>query len=300
MLKKLVFIVLGNLCFAGGFEFLGYGARAVSLGYTYIAIATEPYAIFYNPGGLAQIKSLAFSSSYSKLYPFIADDNLYSVSLAGALSAFSIFNVGVGGYFLNSRNWNESQLLFGLARKFWFINLGIDVRFLRWSSSAPPGESPYSYFGVTFDGGLIINWKNFYGTSDLKIGFSARNINTPSIAKNGSKYANLPLELGFGVVYVSNAFNYIVGIGGVAVERELRLSVGMEIQILSRTVLDKKVSLFINGSLSGIVSNYRQSSLNAGFGINYGNLRIDYAYVYQIEIPDAGGNHKITIGYSFK
>jgi len=66
-MKKIAFltvvIVFGfNFGFAGAFKDLGNGARAVSLGLSYVAIANNPYAMFYNPAGMTQIKKIWFSN----------------------------------------------------------------------------------------------------------------------------------------------------------------------------------------------------------------------------------------------
>ncbi|MCS7228814.1 MAG: hypothetical protein RMJ81_00610 [Candidatus Kryptonium sp.] len=297
-----VFVILHlNFACSGAFKDLGNGARAVALGLTYVAIADNPYAMFYNPSGIGQIKRLSFASSYSRLYPFVQGENLYYLTFSGVLPVFSLFDFGVGVSYFKTGMWNENQFVFSIAREFKYIkglSLGGNLKILRWSAVAPIGESGYSYFGFTFDAGAIFVWRDFINGSDFRFGLTARNITQPSIAVNKSRDAKLPLEIAGGVVYVSRTYNYQIGLGALRSGDELKVDVGFEIQAISAEFLRSNFEFVIRASGGTIINGGKQSSLNPGFGIRYWKFRIDYVYVHQFEISDAGGSHKFSIEFN--
>ncbi len=297
----MLFLIAFNLSFAGAFKDLGNGARAISLGLSYTAISNNAYGVFYNPAGIGQLKSLSFGSTYSKLYPFVEDENLYYLAFGAVLPVFSVFDFGAGVTFFKTGMWSENQLVFSIAREFKYIkglSLGGSVKFLRWSSVAPVGESAYSYFNFTFDAGAIFVWKNFINGSDLRFGVSARNITQPSIAVNKSKDAKLPLEISGGIVYVSNSFNYLFGVGVLKSDDDFKADIAFEIQAFSEKFLNSDFEFVLRGSAGTSLNGNKQNSVNPGFGLRYWKFKIDYVYVYQFEIPEAGGSHKFSIEFN--
>ncbi len=306
-MKKIVLLIIlvvveFNIAFAGAFKDLGNGARAISLGSSYVAVSDNPYAIFYNPAGIGQVKRLNLATTYSRLYPFVQDENLYYLTFAGVLPIFSIFDFGFGISYFKTGMWSENQFIFSMAREFRFIrglSIGGNLRFLRWSAIAPVGESGYSYFNFTFDAGAIFVWKDFVNGSNLRFGLAVKNLTQPSIAVNKSPDAKLPLEISGGVVYESNLYNYLVGLGASKSDNGLKIDVGVEILAFSSEFLKTNFEFVLRGSGGVIVEGGKQSSLNPGFGVKYWKFKIDYVYVYQFEIPDAGGSHKFSIEFNF-
>ncbi len=295
------FLVVFDFGFAGAFKDLGNGARAFSLGLSYVAISNNAYGIFYNPAGIGQLKNLSFASTYSRLYPFVEDENLYYLTLGAVLPVFSIFDFGAGVTFFKTGMWSENQLIFSVAREFKYIkglSLGGSVKFLRWSSVAPVGESAYSYFNFTFDAGAIFVWRNFINGADLRFGISARNITQPSVAVNKSKDAKLPLEIASGIVYVSNSFNYLFGIGVLKSDEDFKVDLGFEISAFSEKFLNNEFEFVLRGSAGTSLNGIKQNNINPGFGLRYWKFKIDYVYIYQFEIPDAGGSHKFSIEFN--
>lgn len=305
MRKFILSIVLISLHFdfaiSGAFKDLGNGARAVSFGLAYVAVADNPYGMFYNPAGIGQIRKFSFASTYSRLYPFVQDENLYYVTLAGVLPIFSIFDFGAGVSYFKTGMWSENQLIFSVAREFKYIkglSIGGNFKLLRWSAVAPVGESAYSYFGFTFDAGAIFVWNDFVNGSDLRFGLTARNITQPSIALNKSSDAKLPLEIAGGIVYESRTYNYQIGLGVLKSNYDLKIDAGFEIKAFSSEFLKSDFEFVIRASGGAIVDGGKQASLNPGFGIKYWKFRIDYVYVHQFEIPDAGGSHKFSFEFN--
>jgi long-chain fatty acid transport protein len=61
-MKKLLTIALlvftHTLLNAGGFQVNEHGSRAMGMGGAFIAVASDPSAIYFNPAGLSQLKGL--------------------------------------------------------------------------------------------------------------------------------------------------------------------------------------------------------------------------------------------------
>ncbi len=304
-MRRFIYVVfLGilslNFSFSGAFKDLGQGARAVSLGLSYIAVADNPYAVFYNPAGIAQLRGFSFASTYSKLYPFVEGENLQYATLSSVIPLFSFFDFGAGVTYFKAGLWSENQFVLSFSgRIFKALHFGGNVKFLRWSASPPPGESGYSYFGFTFDAGMILNLNDFIKGSDIKFGFSVKNITQPSISVNKSDDAKLPIEITGAAVYVSKNYNYLVGFGFSRSGNDFRVEAGLEILTFASDFLGKKFELLLRSSGGFNVKGASQGSLNPGIGLRYWKLRIDYAYVYQFEIPDAGASHKFSVEFNF-
>ena len=56
-LSALILFLLPNLARAGELKWTHYGIRPLAMGNAYVAVADDYNALFYNPAGLARIKS---------------------------------------------------------------------------------------------------------------------------------------------------------------------------------------------------------------------------------------------------
>jgi long-subunit fatty acid transport protein len=109
ILPAVLIAVLG-LCLPAGAQFakvgtvglkfldIGVGGRALAMGEAYVAVANDASAIFWNPAGIANVKSGDFFAGYTN-WP--ADINLYSAAFVKKTSighlggSFTILNTGV-------------------------------------------------------------------------------------------------------------------------------------------------------------------------------------------------------------
>lgn len=287
---------------AGGFDDLGNSARVVSMGGANIAVADAPYSIFYNPAGIYNIKNLSLSSTYSNLYPGITDDNLNYFSLSAVVPLEVIGEFGIGGTFLNSELWKENTFIFSYARQLYGdIALGGSLKLLRWSAEAAPGETALSYFGFTFDIGAHYTFSNLISNSDLRVGLAIQNLTQPSISNNGSPDAKLPISMGLGLAFISKEYNYVVALDILRYDETTRINTGAEFLGLRQEVFGLNTAFLIRGGYNGIVGSdvFTQRGVNAGFGLNVDDLKIDYAYVFPLVLQNVGGSHKISLNYNF-
>jgi hypothetical protein len=285
----------------GGFSVVGYNARAIAMGGAFLTQSGYPYSLFYNPASIADIKTLSLSSTYMRLFPNVDDDKLNYYTLSGALPLQPIGVLGIGATMFTTNFWNEN-ILYGTYSRDLLSNLSVggSLKLLRWSATAAPGESALSYFGFSIDAGAKYTLQDFITGNDLIFGTAVKNINQPSIAKNGSADAKLPLSLDFGIGYVSNVFNYMLAISLQKEGDDTKLHLGGEIQASKGKVygLDFKL-LFRAGGESITSPGTRQGQMNGGIGISLDKFTLDYAYVYHFEMINIDGNHVISLSYSF-
>lgn len=287
---------------AGGFGDLGNSARVASMGGSHIAVGNAPYSLFYNPAGIYSIKDLYLSTTYSSLFPGIVDDNLNYLALSGVVPFDFVGTFGVGGTFLNSELWKEYTINVTYARElFGNFAVGGTFKLLGWSAEAAPGESPLSYTGYTADIGAFYTFRTITPSSDLSLGVVAHNITQPSISKSGSSDANLPIQLGLGIAYNSDLYDYIISADVYKEEDQISIKSGAEFSVFSRALLNLNTNLLIRMGYNRIVKSdfAEQSGLNGGFGLNIEKLEIDYAYQLPIELSNVGGSHKISLSYKF-
>lgn len=304
MKKYLILIILFTTVnlYSGGFKDLGFNARVVSLGGAYIAANQGSYGLFYNPSSIYNIDFITASTTYSNLYPGIQDDNLNYFTLSTVAPIWIFGNLGLAGTFLNTNLWQENSFYITYARE--VINnfaVGGNMKFMRWSASAAPGESALSYFGFTFDVGAHYTMENLIPNSSVSFGLVIQNLTQPSIASNGSSDANLPMNIGVGVSYYSREYNYLLLVDAIKEDKDLKLRTGAEFLGMRQQVLGINTEFYIRLGFDGIVSetNSNQKGLNGGFGIKVDRLDIDYAYVFPLELKNVGGSHKISLNYNF-
>jgi hypothetical protein len=302
-LSKVLFLFFISINLnAGGFEDLGNSARVFSMGGAYTAVADAPYTLFYNPAGIFNIDNLAVSTTYSNLYPGIQDDNLNYFSLSAAMPVGIIGSFGLGGTFLNTNFWKENTFIASYAREIYgsFI-VGGSVKVLRWSAEPAPGESGLSYLGFTFDAGIHYTIKDIMQDSELRLGAAIHNITEPSIASNGSPDAKLPMVINAGAAYISKAYNYMIAVDVLKENDNLILRAGAEFVGIRQQLIGLSTGFLVRVGYNGIVNetDYKQSGLNGGFGLEVERLAIDYAYVFPLELKNVGGSHKISLSYNF-
>jgi hypothetical protein len=298
---SLIFITsISNLYAGGGFSVVGYNARAIGLGGTFLTQSGVPYSLFYNPASISDIKSLSLSSTYIKLFPNVDEDNLNYYTLSAAIPLSPIGVLGIGATMFTTNFWNEN-ILYGTYSRDIFSNFSVggSVKILRWSATAAPGESALSYFGITADAGARYTMQDFIPGNDLIFGAAVKNINQPSIAKNSSTDAQLPMSLEFGIGYNSNIYNYGLMLALQKEGEETKIHVGGEIQAAKAKIYDLDFKLLFRAGGESITSVGRQGQMNAGIGITVDKFTLDYAYVYHFEMINMDGNHVLSLSYSF-
>ncbi len=69
-------LLLSSKAFAGNVDTYGIGAKATSLGGAYAAWADDPFALYYNPAGLAQIDKPEVTLGFENVKPFLTVNSM--------------------------------------------------------------------------------------------------------------------------------------------------------------------------------------------------------------------------------
>ncbi|MEK6755191.1 MAG: hypothetical protein AABZ02_03460 [Bacteroidota bacterium] len=291
---------------AGGFSKLPVSARAVTLGGSLVSFSDDPNVIFYNPAGIASLKTLSLSTSYTQLFTGISDDRLSYISGSAVANLGLVGNLGVGIRSFSSNYWKENEIVGSYAQGlFDLFFVGGSVKMLQWSAPAPSGrlavpEDGYSNVTFSFDAGAQAQLKNIIPDNDIRFGIFLGDINQPSIAKNGAAEGKLNLKLSTGVAYISRVYNYAVTAHYTVAGTMKRLGLGMEILALQTSIFEQPVALMLRaGGGGGLQASAKQGDLNGGLGFTVAGLTFDYAFAYQTELLYISGTHHLTLRYSF-
>ena len=243
------------------------GARSLGMGATYVALANTADAVFLNVGGLGQIAGTEISLFYQK--PFgISELNLGSVAVSLPMLrrrlAFGFLTFGNDAYREQSLALCYSH---HYQRKLYY---GIGVRYhtLQIDNYGSTGT-----FGL--DAGFVATL-----SEDIRLGFSAKNINRPTIGKNGE---HLPQTFTSGI--------------SVQVAKPLLLNfeIFKDVRFSPEARLGCEFKPFENLALRTGVGNH-PNRFSAGVGITVKRITVDYAFFTH---NDLGLTHQSSLSFSF-
>ncbi len=197
-------------------------ARANGMGQTYVAIADDGTAIWWNPAGLAFVNKVV-DLMHSQLVPELASDVFYEYFG----SAFKVEGLGtVGGsliflsygdweardpnnnYLGQYSSWEVAPTLSGAVRVFEDIGIGMNLKFIYIDlapAAATVEKQPGRGHSVAFDVGGLWRIPDFrvlgYKVSRLNLGLAITNLGPPISFVNVDQAASLPRNLRAGFAY---------------------------------------------------------------------------------------------------
>lgn len=267
------------------FSDLSPSARVMAMGGSFVALADDGFAIYYNPAGLYQVTDYQFHSSYQR--PFGLSFLSHSwVDLAVPMGdygtlGFSFQKLGVEYKGVDMEGEKTFQFgqgfkLMGDIHSWLSLGYALNLYSLEFGRSVE-GEALGSAHTFGLNIGVLAGlWQR------TRLGFMAGNINNPQMGKS-FKY-DLPQAIILGICYSP----YEGFITNWDVEKELN----------NQTQLHFGAEGRLNNSLSlrvGLQNNPNFYTL--GMGIYYQGISFDYAFSYNSE---PGSTHQFTLGYRFK
>lgn len=270
---KLLYCLLINLIVLTGitygqFENLDIGARPIGMGGAFTSIANNTNAIYFNPSGISQLIFREFSIFYSPApyglselkhgaFSYVEPTKYGAFGLSGKTYGFELYKEFTGT--LTYANNYKRKVYYGA--NFNYYNLKIE----RYGSA--------STFGI--DIGMLA-----YLTDFMRFGFTAANLNRPSIGQNKDK---LPQIYRAGLSFqLRKDLNVALD-----VEKDTRYTVsfksGFEYNILD--MLDVR---------AGVSS--EPTKFSAGIGFSYSLFQIDYGFYNH---PDLGLTHQGSVIINF-
>lgn len=238
------------------------GARSLAMGGTYVALSNTADALFLNPAGLSQIIGTEISLFYQK--PF----GLHEVNIGSVSASIPLWKTRLNLGLLTLMNGLYEEQVFVLAysrshRDKIYYGVGLTYQSVKIDKYGSDGT-------VGLDIGLMLPINHH-----LTLGFTARNINRPSIRQSGEKLSQT-LNIGLALQAHPRLVLNLEIFKDVRFEQELKL--GVEFKAFDNLALR-----------AGTANN--PSRFSTGFGIHINRFTVDYAFFTH---NDLGLTHQMS------
>ncbi|MHB9155731.1 MAG: PorV/PorQ family protein [Endomicrobiales bacterium] len=272
---------------AASFLKVDVGARPAAMGGTYCAFSGELNNVNYNPAGLADMKLREISFTHNEWVEGMRGEFLayaHPVADIGVLAA-SVNYFYMDGLTERDINGDATGKSFGAsdgaftltaARKLQSGLLGGMNLKLITGSVKDAGASAFA-----LDAGILYKQRNF------KAGIALQNAGTA--LQLGSESFPLPLNLKCGVVY-----RPLDGLN-VALDLNQPLAGAADARLGAEYIVAGMV--FLRAGFRPRSDATTGAGISAGFGINYEDLRFDYAF---LPYGDLGGAHRLSLNVKLR
>jgi len=268
---------------------VGMGVRPAGMGEAFTGLADDENALFYNPAALALLEKFSGNTLYES--HFGASDYL-TAALGGP-------SFGAGLLFFNFRSMARRDAqdqevgtfgysnfaligafgMRGLAglRALENLALGLKLKFYRANTLAEGSGS-----GLALDPSFMLTLGDIGLAKDLRVGAMIENILSLGVRYGSGHVERWGFGLRLGVsATLLERFKAAADLspGGLHLGGEVPISTGFGQLLLRAGVLTR-------GGLS----------LSMGFGVKFGNFRVDYAYIAHPRLPDS---QRLSIAFEF-
>ncbi len=261
-----------------GFPFLkiGIGARPVAMGEAFTAVADDPQALFYNPGGLGSIKRYGISlttmnvfwiGNYTSAAGIIGIGRYIGIGIfAGLLSAEDMLRNKTGEE-LGKFSYYDSYVGVGtgcrISKK---LSIGGNARFVYSKIYT------YSATSLTMDLGALYIFNKF-----VSFGASLRNLGTPRIFIKTPEFPPLVLTNGIAFKF-SLGKNYLLLSADIGINNEGKLNIGTGFELRIAPLYPDETSLSLTEEVYGVLirGGYKTGiGEGAGAGFSFG-MGVEY------------------------
>ena len=273
MKKIFILITLLPVFLFSNFIGMNNGARSLAMGNTYIALADEPIAIFYNPAGLARINNFYLKASRQNLYGV---SDLYSDMISISIPT-PLVRTGVAIQKLSLVNTYSEQIIYlssaGIIKPNDIpIRFGISLKYESVKVQDYNDAQDVNRFDL--DLGILIDF-----TENIFFGYSSKNSLKPkfTLISEGDK---LEHQQSFGICYNwKNSVNFLADY--IWMEADSQWNFGSEIWFFD--IFAARLGLF-------------NDALTAGFGLRTNSWSIDSAILAHEQL---GSTYRISLGFKF-
>ena len=101
----------------------------------------------------------------------------------------------------------------------------------------------------------------------------------------------MPLQVLFGALFEKGTYRGVLDLS--PCDDETKISGGIE------RAFPGIVETFLRIGGAGIPGDGEGGEMNFGIGVAAGRIEVDYAYTHSMTIGDLGGDHRMSVGYTF-
>ncbi|MEW5797414.1 MAG: PorV/PorQ family protein [Bacteroidota bacterium] len=249
---------------------LGVGARSIAMGEAYTAMASDHSSLFYNPASLRFAKEHELQLMHKEWIAETSSEYLGASVLGENFSyGFSALNTSVGEIEVRTKpgppegTFSAQNFALGMT-----LSFSIDERL----AVGLTGKFLYEKIFVDEASGYGFDIGGSYRYSDdLMFGASILNIGSMNVLR--SQATELPTTIRAGAAYNYSGIEQISLIGAADVvktlnDKQTHFNAGVE------AMYDRLFAI-----RAGYRTGYSNTSLTSGFGVRYGIVKFDYAFV---------------------
>lgn len=278
---------------AYGFLKIDVGARSTAMGGAFVGLSDDETALFFNPGGLVQIETRRFFTTYNNYIVDIQSGFLGYVHPYNENTRLGIsvcyFNYGTfdrtdnEGTNLGTFGASDFALAFSVGKTLTpQLNLGATGKFIY------EKLEDYSSDALAFDVGVMYLFRD----GRTRIGGVGQNIGVQLKGATESHKDPLPTSVKLGISHQMRELPLTIVLDAAKpLDNDIFFSLGGELTALK--------PLYLRLGWSSFGKNYKTDSdkdnlagFSTGFGVTWKVYRFDYAFS---SYADLGGVHKISI-----
>jgi len=259
------------------------GARPAALGQSYIALADDGYAAYWNPAGLSSLRSHQINSMRADIFGTGFIDSYLSYALPFSDRFTGAVDWVNQGFADDELNFGQNRVGFAAGYRILdWLSAGASAKWLRFDAGLEGLGNPDGFSstgsGWGFDLGLLLTaW------SGLRFGLSAQDIGDTQIQyDNGVSRTIYPLNLRLGAAY--------------QLTPQLLLSTGLDEATRLGAEYRLHPALILRGGIHRPLQDAQGTGLAFGIGVRRRFILLDYAYT---QAPDLGTTHRFSLGLAF-
>jgi hypothetical protein len=262
---------------AGMFEDLGAGARPLAMGKSFIAVANDASAVYWNPAGLTQVEKDEITTMYADLY------NMGLVSYQSICFAHpGIAGGSMGlGYLRTSTtekvtflDFQENTFLLSYAiSPIRYFSVGVSLKYFL-------ADFDTKGSGAGIDTGILFNYGN-----RISVAVMVQNVDQPKIQFQTGGSDCLPSNLKAGLAFMP-VQGWVISSDLVNIIDDPQVHLGTEYWITKHFAM----------RLGGIKQYQNNWTYSGGLGIKYKVMQLDYAYQRHFDLDDT---HYFSLGLRF-
>ncbi len=301
-------LFLANPCFS--YDHLGNSARATGMGNAFVGVADDPSAIFYNPAGLARLKTWHLSLLYDKKSKYGLTHNEKPFLAAGVVVFPIHSNFRAGASVCQKGSWSDPTQI--VTNNIAQLSLSAQVNhqtYLGFSGKFLYNSNFGEKKGADFDFGIL-----YHPIKSFSVGIVGENLLAtdmrPEVADRSSFFGYSTRMGKVGLCYVYDDENFLTKIAFDFVVKDVQQpmkktyaqeSFGIEHWIFNQ----KELSFALRGGYTlgkDYELDYKQPAF--GLGVRYRGretfLQIDYSWQkYPYQTTDRfAGDHRLSFTFS--